>query len=53
LTNRHAAGGISDAGYVAIGSGVACLVLIGAGRTRVLSRRRRRQPVVAQPRVTG
>lgn len=36
----HTTGGIGDWGYVAIGSGAASVVLIGAGGTQVLNRRR-------------
>ena len=44
-----AGSGVSDWGYVAIGSGAASLVLIGVGGTRAASRRRRRtgQPGIA------
>jgi hypothetical protein len=50
LTTAHPAGGISDWGYVAIGSGVASLMLISAGGTHVVSRRRRKHDSV-RPRV--
>ncbi len=38
----HTSSGISDWGYVAIGSGAASLALIGVGGTRVAGRRRQR-----------
>lgn len=46
-TNHTTSSGISDWGYVAIGSGVASLALIGVGGTRVASRRRQ-QPRASQ-----
>ncbi|MDQ6729273.1 MAG: hypothetical protein M3022_02940 [Actinomycetota bacterium] len=45
-TSHTTSGGISDWGYVAIGSGAASLALIGVGGTRVAGRRRQ------QPRAT-
>ena len=57
-TTVHATNGqpngsdISDWGYVAIGSGVASLALIGAAGTRAASRRRRQRTTV-QPRVAA
>jgi hypothetical protein len=41
-TTSHTSSGISDWGYVAIGSGAASLALIGVGGTRVAGRRRQR-----------
>jgi hypothetical protein len=52
-TASRAGGGISDWGYLAIGSGAGSLVLIGAGGTRALTRRRRRHQAAVQPRVAG
>jgi hypothetical protein len=48
-TGNATGGGISDLGYVAIGSGSAALALIGVGGTRVASRRRRHRLTVQQP----
>jgi hypothetical protein len=52
-TASRAGGGISDWGYLAIGSGAASLVLIGAGGTRVVTRRRRQGRAAVQPRIVG
>lgn len=46
-TSHTTSSGISDWGYVAIGSGAASLALIGFGGTRVAGRRRQQQ-VTAQ-----
>jgi hypothetical protein len=49
-TTRHTtSGGISDWGYVAIGSGAASLALIGIGGTRVAGRRRQQRITAQQP----
>lgn len=54
VTASHpAGGGLSDWGYVGIGSSVASLVVISVGGTRVVSRRRRRHGATAQPRIAG
>jgi hypothetical protein len=46
-TSHDTGGGISDLGYVVIGSGIASLTLIGVGGTRAVSSRRRHR--LAQP----
>ena len=52
LTTAHPSGGISDWEYVAIGSGVASLILISAGGTHLVRRRRLKHDAV-RPRVVG
>jgi hypothetical protein len=49
-TASHAsAGGVSDLGYVAIGSGVASLTFIGVGGTRAATSRRRHRITAQRP----
>jgi hypothetical protein len=48
-TPGHGAGGVSDLGYVAIGSGVAALTLVGVGGTRVAGNRRRQRITAQHP----
>jgi hypothetical protein len=48
-TASHGAGGVSDLGYVAIGSGVAALTLVGVGGTRVAGNRRRQRITAQHP----
>jgi hypothetical protein len=48
-TDSHGAGGVSDLGYVAIGSGAAALTLVGVGGTRVASNRRRQRITAQHP----
>jgi hypothetical protein len=53
-TADHASGGgISDLGYVAIGSGAASLMLIGVGGTRVAGRRRQQRITAQQPTIAA
>ena len=54
VTESHPSGGsISDLGYVAIGSGVAALALVGVGGTRAAGRRRRRQRSAVRPTIAA
>jgi hypothetical protein len=52
-TSHSPGGGISDWGYVAIGSGAASLALAGVGGTRVASRRRQQRLTAHQPTIAA
>lgn len=52
-TGHDAGGGISDWGYVAIGSGAASVAFVGIGAGLAASRRRLQQRALRQPRIAA